>query len=1753
MANYNGTSGNDTYLGTLADDNINGFDGNDSLFGSDGNDFINAGNGLDTIDGGNGSDTVSFEGVSGGINLNLLTGVASNNGEGQVESVINFENAHGSFFNDIIQLGNGNSYAFGRAGNDSITGGSGNDNFYGGSGNDTLDGAAGGFDNANYFEDGFDGAGPGAFGAVANLTTGTATDNWGNTDVLLNIENLSGSLLGDNFTGNASNNNLFGNSGNDTLTGLGGDDYITGGLGNDLIDGGTGNDWADFTFQPASGVQVTLVAGNATVFGGAGNDTLIGIENLNGTNFTDQLTGDINNNNLIGNDGNDTLIGGDGNDNLTGGAGNDSLDGGNGNDVVNFNTADINSGVSVTLVAGAATVFTNSGTDTLAGIENITGTNFNDSITGDTSNNGLRGEFGDDTLIGNDGNDYITGGVGNDSIVGGNGVDTSDYFFTNPTGSTAGINVNLLTGVVTGGEGNDTLSGIENINGTAYNDTITGDGFNNNLEGRGGNDTIDGGAGNDNINGYEGDDSLFGGAGNDFMHGGAGNDTIDGGVVTDLVNYTDLNTINYNAGTAGVTIDMSGITGNGSTGQGTANGNALVGSDILRNFNFVIGTAFDDTITGSAALWFEEIRPGAGNDVLDGGVISGNASNRVSYVDITGAGVVIDLIAGTAVGQAGSNAGSDSLTNFDFATGSNFQDTLLGTDRTDRGETFEGRDGNDYIDGRGGFDNLRFGSATGAVTASLVSNTSSGLGVGNDTFVNIEGLRGGNFDDVLTGNDQANNLDGQGGNDSLIGGAGRDTLVGGAGNDTLDGGLILDRINLSDLNITNFSASTSGITLDLSGITGDGSVGQGTMVGDASIGTDIIRNINIFFASNFNDSITGSGARIFEQFEGGGGNDTINGGVLSDTLNFEDGNRANYESATGAGVVANLTTLTAVAEAGGNTGSDTLANITQLRGSSFADTLIGSDRTDYVETFEGRDGNDSIDGKGGLDQIRYDFNANAVNVNLVSGTSTGAGNDVFINIEAVSGSAFDDTLTGGNAANGTTLDNGEGLFESFRGSAGNDTIDGGQGYDEASYFSSTAAIVVILNDTLDGSAQDGLGGIDVLRSIEAIRGSAFNDSITGSDTAAFESFAGYEGNDSIDGKGGIDRVDYLRSKAGVVVNLALGTASDGYGGTDTLSNIENVRGSRDFNDSITGSAGNNRLDGSGGNDTINGGAGYDTAVFTGAKAGYTVARGVGSVTVTGADGIDVLTGIEKLQFADGNIFLSGSGADFNGDGVGDMLWRNTSTGANNIWRSASTATQQATTTVADLNWKIAGIGDFNGDGASDLLWRNASTGANNIWRSASTATQQATTTVADLNWTVAGIGDFNGDGASDILWRNTSTGANNIWRSASTATQQATTTVADLNWTVAGTGDYNGDGASDILWHNTSTGANNIWQSASTATQQAATTVADVTWSLPVQTNTWTDAAPAAPIGDRDFDFNGDGKSDLVWRNTSTGANNIWQSASTATQQATTTVADLNWKMAGFADFNGDGKDDMLWRNASTGDNNIWLSASTATQVATTTVADLNWKIAGLGDFNGDGKDDMLWRNTSTGANNIWQSASTATQQATTAVADQAWQVAGIGDFNGDGKDDLLWRNFSTGANNIWLSASTATQQAATTVADQAWQVAGIADFNGDGKDDLLWRNFSTGANNIWLSASTATQQATTAMTDLNWKVAGVGDYNGDGKADLAWRNAVTGADNAWLSANTATQLTLVGVADLNWTLPGQTNTWVNSAGNYVV
>ena len=247
-------------------------------------------------------------------------------------------------------------------------------------------------------------------------------------------------------------------------------------------------------------------------------------------------------------------------------------------------------------------------------------------------------------------------------------------------------------------------------------------------------------------------------------------------------------------------------------------------------------------------------------------------------------------------------------------------------------------------------------------------------------------------------------------------------------------------------------------------------------------------------------------------------------------------------------------------------------------------------------------------------------------------------------------------------------------------------------------------------------------------------------------------------------------------------------------------------------------------------------------------------------------------------------------------------------------------------------------------------------------------------------------------------------------------------------------------------------------------------------------------------------DFNSDGNADILWRNSSTGENIVWNMNGNVLLGANypDAVADLNWKIAGLADFNNDTKVDILWRNYSTGQNYVWfMNGAIHTGGAyVDAVPDVDWKIVGAADFNGDNKPDIVWRNFSTGMNYIWFMDGTAHLGGSffDAVPDTLWKIAGLGDFNKDGKTDILWRNYSTGQNYIWfMNGATHTIGAFIDwVAELDWNIVALADFNKDGSIDILWRNGMTGLNVIWYMNGILHTGGDyiSGVADTNWKVA---------------------------------------------------------------
>ncbi len=288
-------------------------------------------------------------------------------------------------------------------------------------------------------------------------------------------------------------------------------------------------------------------------------------------------------------------------------------------------------------------------------------------------------------------------------------------------------------------------------------------------------------------------------------------------------------------------------------------------------------------------------------------------------------------------------------------------------------------------------------------------------------------------------------------------------------------------------------------------------------------------------------------------------------------------------------------------------------------------------------------------------------------------------------------------------------------------------------------------------------------------------------------------------------------------------------------------------------------------------------------------------------------------------------------------------------------------------------------------------------------------------------------------------------------------------------------------------------------------------------------------------------DFNGDCKSDILWRNSSTQQVYEWlMNGTTFASTGSPGTPTSDWVIQGTGDFNGDGKSDILWRNSTTGQVFIWLmNGSTLTSSGSLGYVSSDWTIAGTGDFTGNGKADILWWNSTTGQVYLWFiNGTTMSGGGSVSYVSGGWNIAGIGDFNGDGEADILWRNSSTGQLYIWLmNGSTLTSSGGLGSVTSDWVIAGVGDFNGDGKSDILWRNSTSGQVYLWfMNGASLASSGSVSYVSPGWNIEGVGDYDGSGRAGILWRNSSTQQVYFWLMNGTTVGSTgTPGTPDATW------------------
>jgi len=1131
-----GGADSDTVEGGFGDDTLNGGIGNDTLDGQQGDDVLFGSSGGDEIHGGSGNDTISYGGDVIGVVIDLGNLDASG-GNAQGDQFRSVENVIGSQGGDGITGDLGNNVLQGFGGDDVIIGGGGSDRIEGGGGNDTLESGVNSIvlrkeqDTQNATSatavsvDGF-------FGTFDDPTIEDATTRphatvYGDAHGGLELYSftVTGASPGSPVTGVFDIDRTTG--GVDSVLRILDTDGVTQIARNDdnfLVDAGSAD------FQDSQILQTFTVDGVyfvevANFLGGPGDRPITAGESyalhvsLDNAAVASPVTVSL-------------LDGGTGADSMTGGLG-----------VDNFLVDDLGD-VAEDVAGGLGDDNVQSSvTHTLSQfIENLQMTGFADANgTGNTLDNSIFGNDGNNILSGLGGNDFIAGSNGNDTELGGAGDDTiignafgddsldggADTDLLNFEFASEGVTASLgATGaqVFRAGLGSDTVSNIENLDGSQQADTLFGS------------------AGNNVINGLGGSDTIAGGAGDDMMDGGAGFDLLNyffasGGVTVDLTNQGTAQAV---GGGQGTDTFMSFVDVNGSnTGNDSITGDA--------QSNFLFGFGGNDTLNGGAGS--DQLTGGAGLDLLDGGINSdilvggagndtllggggddnlrgdgGNdslvgdiGSDTASYILDT-AGVTVNL---TQSGFQNISAaqGFDLLSGIENVEGGAGNDTLTGDSGANRlggnngNDSFVASAGADTIQGGAGFDTLNYFGASGAITVDLTNTGAQTIGGGfgtqtideveqifgsfaggdsitgdgsDERFVGFGGadtLEGGGGNDSLDGGGDNDSLRGDGGNDLLDGGVGNDTLVGGENNDTLRGGAGND-VFFGGLgfDVVDYSTAGDGITVSLaSGAIQNVSVAQGN---------DFLDNIEGIFGSAQNDFLFGDdnanligGGNGIDRIAGAGGDDTLNGGGNGDAVN--------YFFATGA-VTVDLGQQGSVQAIGGGQGSDLLGGFENILGSqTFGDDLDGDGAGNRIagyggdDTIDGNNGNDVLFGANGADLLRGGMGDDQI--------IAGNGNDT------LGGNDGADTLNGGTGAD--VLFGGAGADLLF-GGLGGDLMTGGAGADVFLFTAVTDSVLPVANRDVIADFATGVDTLD-LSGIDANTGVAGNQAFSFIGSAGF--------------------------------------------------------------------------------------------------------------------------------------------------------------------------------------------------------------------------------------------------------------------------------------------------------------------------------------------------------------------------------------------------------------------------------------------------------------------------------------------------------------------------------------------------------------------------------------------------------------------------------------------------------------------------
>ncbi|TXI67122.1 MAG: calcium-binding protein [Limnohabitans sp.] len=1143
-----GTPGNEKIFGSDGNDTLTAGNGNDSLFGGNGDDLLSGGlgddffygnAGSDTIDGGEQRRQVWFTGAASdtdrldysstsGITVDLTARTVVVSNESGTDSYTNIEEILGATnaadtitgrttasLSDLGYGGSSSMYLYLRGGSDTV-----NMTPYGPSMFFMVGGAVVGYHwsatainavysgataTVSYAADSTSGqlAGTDQLSFVGVLGTTVFNDVVDFRNATLNQYGVATTVMLQNqYVGAGFFTALVGYGGSDTVLGNGSvtlDFSTVSGSSNGL---GLYIDLANSlnTAQTADVSNLYRLVNNVPVYNGT--LTFSGVRSVVGTWMSDTMLGGANNDIEI----------------FNGGGGNDYIDGRSGYDRADYGWENL-TGIDVKLSEGEVRT-ASQGIDTLRSIENIGGTRFDDvydarGFTGGTSEIDNRGSF-QNAL-----NEFMPRG-GNDTIYG-NGNTRINY-----DAIPMGVVVDLAAGYADARLSADKAS-------PAYPITM-------------GRDALLGGISE--VRGSHGDDVLLGGGQGrtidssyfEFFSGLAGNDTIDGRGGFDFAMY--MGSVN------GIEVDMRKATEqvqDGYVWTDPLTGIETRSYDTLLNIESIQGSHFDDTVQGGSEPLYFNGRHGADR------ITAGTGYTEVQY-DNDPAGVFVTLAdwvgaAGTTIPSGFSGSARDGWGNIDLlqgvtgVEGSGFADTIVGGSGND---VLDGRAGNDTIDGGAGNDWAEYNQAGAGLVVDLSQNTALNDGQGGvDVLLNMENVRGGMFNDTITGDAQANVLEGGGGNDTIDGGDGLDTAF-------YSGRRV-------DFDIQPTATAGQFVVRDLRGAPAFDSA-SGTW--SAFEGVDLVSNVETLRFQDAQLQLTGLNVVI-----GTAGADTLVGSSGADWVIGLSGN----DSLTGSGgndiLDGGEGTNTLVGGAGDDTLTGGTRGLSAIQG-DYNTVGYGAASAAITATFGSADG--------------------TVSVGRVVGDAS-VGNDTLIHVDRILGTAYADTFTVYSSWDGSQFRSGQHM--EVTGGAGNDTIVG-NGVTRIGYSDSSTPVSVVFSNTSEGSGTATRGAeLDTFSGVMQVRSSSGNDSLQGG--LGEQIFRPAGGNDTVDGGAGdSDKVEYLGAAEGVTVSLATTSpqfisASEG---TDVLRNLEALSGSY-YNDSLTGGAGRETINGFDGDDTLDGGLG----------------------------------------------------------------------------------------------------------------------------------------------------------------------------------------------------------------------------------------------------------------------------------------------------------------------------------------------------------------------------------------------------------------------------------------------------------------------------------------------------------------------------------------------------------------------------------